>query len=501
MSYNAIRILLVDIRSISAIVKRTMVTGTTSKRTRGTKSSGTRPFRTYNAAMKFLFSMTDYEQMLRVRYNRDTFSLDRMHNILEAIGNPHKKIRVAHIAGTKGKGSTAEMLSQMLIACGYKVGVYTSPHITDIRERVRINHDRITQAAITRLICQIEPIVRAMEDSKPTFFEIFTAIAFRHFANEEVDVAVIETGLGGRLDSTNVVSPEVCGLTSISLDHTHQLGSSLAKIAGEKAGIFKDNVPAVSVPQTPEVEQVLKRAATDAKTPLLFAGKDIDFSYRFESSRNTGPHTRVCLTTPTSRFEHLPVPLQGEHQALNCGLALAMLDELKKQGFQKITDDVAIAGLAKTYLPGRMEMILEDPRILADGAHNAASVAALMKAVGQNIPYDSMVVIFGCAADKDIPGIMTQLTLGADKIIFTPTNSPRSAKPKDLAEQYTEASGREAQLADSLDEALTIAASAVSREDIICLAGSFYLVGEAKAILARRAKEREIPVVGSYAGR
>ncbi len=461
-----------------------MVIAIPSNRARGSKSPGSKKVRTYDAALKFLFSMTDYEQMLRVRYNRDTFSLDRMYKILKALGDPQDKFRVVHIAGTKGKGSTVEMLSEMLIACGYKVGVYTSPHINDIRERIRINRTCIPQVGVTRLIREIEPIVRGMEDDKPTFFELFTAMAFKYFAAECVDVAVVETGLGGRLDSTNVVKPDVCGLTSISEDHTQQLGKTLTHIASEKAGILKGDVPAVSVPQTPEVEAALKRAAEETNSPLLFAGKDIDFSYRFESSRRSGPHTRVCLTTETSQFEHLPVPLLGEHQALNCGLALALLDQLKKKGFEKIRDDVAIEGLARTYLPGRMEMICDDPRILVDGAHNPASIAALMKAIGQNIPYDSMVVVFGCAADKDIPAIMKQLTLGADKVIFTASASPRAAKPKDLAAVYEEISGRVAQIANSVEEALRIASSAASREDIICATGSFYIVGEAKVVLA-----------------
>ncbi len=231
------------------IVAPIMVTASTSKGSRAAKVQDKRQFRTYDSAMRYLFSMTDYEQMLRVRYNRDTFSLERMFRILKGLDNPHEKIRTVHIAGTKGKGSTVEMLSRMLIACGYRVGVYTSPHIMDIRERIRINDDIISQAAVTRLICEIEPVINSMTDARPTFFELFTAMAFQYFAVEGVDVAVIETGLGGRLDSTNVVKPEACGLTSISMDHMQQLGPTLDKIAEEKAGIFKEGVPAISVPQ------------------------------------------------------------------------------------------------------------------------------------------------------------------------------------------------------------------------------------------------------------
>jgi dihydrofolate synthase/folylpolyglutamate synthase len=458
-----------------------MVTATRSKVSVGQLRK--RPARTYESALRYLFSQTDYEQMLRVRYNRDTFSLDRMRNLMKALGDPQKEIRTVHIAGTKGKGSTCTMLARMLQACGHKVGLYTSPHITDVRERIQINSEMITQAALTRLICRLEPLIETMIADKPTFFEIFTAMAFCHYLDEQVDVAVIETGLGGRLDSTNVLEPAVCGLTSISKDHMHQLGTTLSKIAAEKGGILKANIPAVSVPQVPEAKRVLKRIARDMKAPLMFTGEDIEFSYRVESSRTAGCHTRICLTTPRSRFEHLPVPLLGEHQALNCGLALALLDELKNQGMA-IDDKAAVAGLAGVYLPGRMEMISQDPRILVDGAHNAASMHALMRAIGQHIPYDSMVMIFGCAADKDIPGMMSEIASGADKVIFTQaTNNPRASKARELADLYEEATGRVGQVTECLGDALRVAQSAVSREDLICVCGSFCLVGEAKAIL------------------
>ena len=465
-----------------------MATGTqkTARKTPAKTRSRKKPARTYDSAMKYLFSQTDYEQMLRVRYNRDTFSLDRMHSLLKSLGNPHTRIRTVHIAGTKGKGSTATMLAVMLQACGYRVGLYTSPHVCDVRERIAVNGDKITQIAMARLICKAEPIIEKMADDKPTFFEIFTAMAFQHFADMEVDIAVIECGLGGRLDSTNVLKPDVIGLTSISMDHMHQLGNTLSAIAGEKAGVLKRNTTAISVQQLPEAKRVLKAAALDTKADLRFTGEDIEFSYRVESSRLDGCHTRICLTTPRSRFEHLTVPLQGEHQAVNCGLALALLDELKNQGM-KIDDERALVGLAGVYVPGRMEMIHEDPRILVDGAHNAASVQALIRAVGHHIPYDSMVMIFGCAGDKDITGMIDEIAKGADKVIFTQAaNNTRAASPKQLADIYEEHSGRVAQVAETLTKAVRIAHNAVSREDLICICGSFYLVGEAKKLLGSK---------------
>jgi dihydrofolate synthase/folylpolyglutamate synthase len=459
-----------------------MATATSSK-VSPAKSPRRLAIRTYDAALRYLFSHTDYEQMLRVRYNRDTFSLDRMRRLLRKIGDPHKNLRCVHIAGTKGKGSTATMLAEMLRACGHRVGLYTSPHLVDIRERIRINGEVITQAALTRQINKVAVPLERMRDEKPTFFEIFTAIAFSHFAEEGVDVAVIETGLGGRLDSTNVVRPMVVGLTSISLDHMHQLGSTVEAIAGEKAGVFKPGVPAVSVPQVPGARDVLKKVARRTKTPLMFTGENIDFSYRFESSRETGPQTRICLTTARSQFEHLPVPLMGEHQALNCGLALALLDQLKAQGMA-IDDVAAIDALSRVKLPGRMELLQENPRIIVDGAHNAASVEALMRTIGQYIPYDSMVVIFGCGSDKDIQGMLDEIMRGADKVIFSRSASPRAARPQDLAEIYEERSGKVAQVVEELSEAIRTASNAVSRGDIICVTGSFYLVGEAKKLLS-----------------
>jgi dihydrofolate synthase/folylpolyglutamate synthase len=226
----------------------------------------------------------------------------------------------------------------------------------------------------------------------------------------------------------------------------------------------------------------LKKAALAVKSPLLVTGEDIDFSFRFESSREHGPHTRICLTTPTSKFEHLKVPLPGEHQAVNCGLALAMLDMLKASGY-KIDDSKAAEGLKDIKMLGRMEIIHQDPRILIDGAHNAASIKALVQAIGQHVPYDSMVVIFGCGQDKDVRGMLEQLQYGADKVIFTRSNSPKAVYPQDLADMYTEICGKMCQTAMSITEALRIAYNAIGKEDLICITGSFYLVGQARVML------------------
>ena len=439
----------------------------------------------YGKALRYLASLTDYERLRIVRYNNQNFDLDRMRTLLKKLGNPQADFRSVHIAGTKGKGSTCAMIASMLQACGYKTGLYTSPHLLDVRERIQINGEMISHADMARLVRLIEPIATRMKPM-PTYFDVLTAIAFKYYAEQKVDIVVVETGLGGRLDSTNVITPEVTAITSISKDHMQQLGSTLGKIAEEKAGIFKAGVPAITVMQEPEVEASLKRIAERVGAPLDITGKTIEFSYRFECSRLQGAHNRVCLTTPSSRFEHLAVPLLGEHQAINCGLALGVIDRLKGRGIA-IDDAKAREGLAKTTIPGRMEMVSQTPRVIVDGAHNAASIDALFRGIGQHIPYDSMVVIFGCCADKDVPGMLERISSGADKVIFTKVDSIRTADPEELAARYVELYGKMAQVAPTLEEALSIANRAVTKEDLICIAGSFFLVGESKRHFAAKA--------------
>lgn len=453
-------------------------TGRSSSRVALTKA--TKAFSNYKEAIAYLFDRTDYEKEERVRYNVTTFSLERMEKLLALVGDPHTKIKTVHIAGTKGKGSTATMLAKMLEANGLTVGLYTSPHLVHLHERIVVNSQMISEAEMLGLLNRIyTPVEKLSKTDPPTFFEIMTTLAFLYFVDRKIDIGVIETGMGGRLDSTNVILPEVVGITSLSIDHKLQLGETLDLIAMEKAGVFKRGVPAVTVEQEPIAMNVLRAQATAIKAPLSVTGSDIDFSCRFETSREHGPHTRICLTTPTSRFEHLRVPLHGRHQAINCGLALALLDKLKAAGYQ-IDNDKAAAGLSDVKLAGRMEMIWEDPRIMIDGAHNAASIRALVHAIGQNIPYDSMVVIFGCNNDKDIKGMMAELQYGADKVIFTRSNSVKATPPQDLADVYTELCGKMCQTASCLGEALQLARSAIGREDLICITGSFYLIGQAK---------------------
>lgn len=449
-------------------------------------------FATYAQALAYLAEVPSVERVRPQSLPPESFTLDRMRALMQALGNPERDVRFVHVAGSKGKGSVCEMLASCLESCGCATGLYTSPHLVDLRERIRLNRMMISEQDFTRLLGRVAAAARKLKKAQgqATFFELTTALAFLYFQEMAVDIAIIEVGLGGRLDSTNIITPEVCAITSIQLEHTHLLGDTVEKIAAEKAGIFKPGVPAIVVPQKPEVLAVFREIAERTQTPLSVLKEDIDFSYRVEASPGLGPHVRVSLTTPQSSYEHMPVPLRGEHQAFNCGLVLAILDRLKTRGFEAGEREVGI-GLAKTEHAGRMEIICTSPRIMIDGAHNPESVQALVRAIGAHVKYDSMVMVFGCASDKDISGMLEKISLGADKVIFTRAEgNARATAPEELHRRFIESGGKMADYSESLPEALHKANRAVGRDDLIVVTGSFYLAGEAKRYIQRLQAER-----------
>lgn len=445
-------------------------------------------------ALKWLLERVDVERISPSRLAADTLKLDRMQELMELLGDPHRAIRTVHVGGTKGKGSTCEMTAACLEACGYTVGIYTSPHLVDIRERIRINRQMIEPDEFVAMAQRVADAAANLEGAEendpaaePTFFELITAMSLLHFADQAVDVAVIEVGLGGRLDATNILTPEVTAIANISLDHTHLLGTTVEQIAREKAGIFKPGVPALVVQQAEPVLEVFRQVAGEVGAPMQVVGKEIEISIRFEpvGTAGMGPHHRVGLSSPRNSFDHLAAPLRGEHQAWNCALALSILDKLCERGFRTPSSKVT-QGLGTVSMPGRMEYFAGPPRIVLDGAHNAESVRCLMKAIASHIPAESMVVIFGCAADKDIDGMLRELATAGDKVIFTrvPGNA-RAADPKDLARRLSER-GKMSQIAEDVQQALVLAKKAVGREDLICVTGSLYLVAEAKKVLGRK---------------
>ena len=438
---------------------------------------------TYESALRYLFTATDYEKMQRVRYNADTFSLDRMRAVLEALGSPERRFRSVHVAGTKGKGSTAAILHALALECGLKTGLYTSPHLVDIRERIRVGRDDIPAEALRALVADAQPHVDRMRAAgdPPTFFEIFTALAFRHFADEAVDLAVVEVGLGGRLDASNVLRPDVSVLTSVSIDHTHQLGGTLEKIAAEKAGILKPGVPVVSQPQRPEAMAVVERAAQRAGSPLLLVGREV--TYTWAPAGGTG--IRLAVRTPHAAYDDLFLPLLGEHQAVNAATAIAAAEHAPSLA-ERLTPERVRAALLAVRWPGRMELVPGRPDMLLDGAHNRASMERLIEGVARHFPGRPLVFVFASAADKDIEGMLAVLaeTGGGAPVVFTRTENPRAADPADLAARFAERGGRGAETAPDTGAALEAARKKAPPGGLVVVCGSLYLVGEVKRLLA-----------------
>lgn len=443
--------------------------------------------RDFASAEQYLNQRVNVERMRAARLPAGVFKLDRMHALMRALGNPERTFKSVHIAGSKGKGSVVEMVASCMSECGYVTGVYMSPHLTSVRERIRLGRENISEEAFATRLRSAAVAAEAIagEHGEPTFFELVTALAFLHFAEEAVDLAVVEVGLGGRLDATSVITPTATAVSAIQLEHTDILGDTVEKIAAEKAGIFKAGVPAFTIEQKDEILAVLAERAAAAGTTLRVIGKDIDYSHRFEADKEHGPHSRVSVVTRSHAFEHLAVPLKGEHQALNCGLALAVVDCLGTSGFNTPVRLVA-QGLERTPNLGRFEVISERPRIVVDGAHTPESIKGVVGAVGLHLRVDSTIIVFGCAADKNVAGMIAQLARGADKVVFTRSrNSGRSADPRELAKQFEALTGTAAQVGETVADAIELAKRAAQRDDLILVTGSFYVAGEAKALLKK----------------
>ncbi len=457
-----------------------------------TKRDSRGAFVNHQAAVDFLDGRTNVERLNPNKVQSEVWKLGRMRALLKVLDNPHEGLEVVHIAGSKGKGSVCNMLECTLESCGYTTGIFTSPHLIDVRERVRIAGTPIREELFDRALEQCRDAANAIEEEhgKATYFELITALSFLVFAQEAVDLVVLETGIGGRLDCTNVVSPKVCGLTSIHLEHTQILGDTLASIAAEKAGIMKAGTVTISAPQHDDVMAVFIEHAEKAQSTLKFLGDQVAYSRRFQSGVGRGPHARVCVGAEHVGFEHISVPLLGMHQADNCALALAVLLELREHGFD-LPERMITAGLEQINRQGRLEQIMESPRIYIDGAHTPESIRETLKAAGAHINYDSLIVIFGCASDKDVKGMLRELERGADKVLFTKAaDNPRAMDPKELLRMFSDKHTVMGESKPSVKEAINVAATAVKGNDLILLLGSFYIAGEAKSLIeARKAKQ------------
>ena len=440
-----------------------------------------RAFETYEAALAWLFSATDYERMRRLRYNTDTFDLTRMDVLLGRLGNPHRDQRCLHIAGTKGKGSTALMLNEVLSAAGHRVGLYTSPHVLDVRERICVGGAPIEPGAFRDLIAQVRPLVEALAQEPgrraPTFFEIMTAIGFLHFRDVHADLVVLEVGLGGRLDATNVVTPVVSAITSLSIDHVEQLGSTLPEIAAEKAGIIKPGVPVISAPQADEAMAVIERVAAQRNAPLLVVGREIEITHYELDARDDRVGSRISLRTPRQRHDEIWLPVAGRHQAANAAVAVGVLEEAAGRGIS--WDTTALReGLARALPPARIEVLRRSPWVINDGAHNPASIRALAEVISEAFPHDRLILVFASAADKDYAGGLAEILPLADHLILTSARSPRSAAPEDLERAVRRLRTVPVDLIPTSAAAADRAMDLAGPDDLVCFTGSFYLAGQ-----------------------
>lgn len=457
----------------------------------------------YPEAINYLYGLQKYGIKL---------GLEKTGIILSQLGNPHKDFLSIHITGTNGKGSVSAMTASVLMAHGFKVGLFTSPHLISFTERIRINNKQISESDIVSLTEEIKSKISNLKSKipEPTFFEFVTAMAFLYFSKNSVDWAVIETGMGGRLDATNIITPEVSVITKISYDHKEFLGETLTDIAHEKAGIIKKGVPVVSAHQEKEAREVIVATAKERSSPLFIYGKD--FSGKLRSSSLNGitfDYIDSELQTPNSKLSDLFVPLAGEHQIFNACIATkaATLALMQTSKFEIRNSKLIKDGLAATKWHGRLEIVSNDPVIMIDGAHNPDAAQALSEFIKKHLNDYRIILIMGIMADKDIHGIMSPLLPVASEIIFTAPDYGRAALPQKLAEiaLYMGFSSKVANsVRDAIETALSefrvksselrvkkkdriLSTSQMLNSKLILITGSFYTIGEALEVLGERA--------------
>lgn len=441
---------------------------------------------TVRASTDYLFSLVDYEKSPAGAATDRYLNLDRMRHALARAGNPHLGLRCVHIAGTKGKGSTAAMLTAILRAAGKRVGLFTSPHLVDFRERIRINDTLIPAEVMAALVDETQPLIEAMRDEPdgpPTFFEAIALIAFLWFAREKADIVVLETGMGGRLDATNVVEPLAVGITTLALDHMTELGDTLAAIAGEKAGIIKPGRPVVSAPQAPDAADVIARVAAEQGSTLIRVGEEI----RIEPSAFSTPvGQRFSIVGRCGRYADLACPLLGAHQRVNAAVAIGLAECLI--GCGETIKPVAIrAGIANVEWPGRLQVLQNNPLLILDGAHDPASIDALLAALAAHFPGRRTRFILGFPRDKDWPQMLRQLAPHAAELVLTASSNPRAVPPADLAEVAIPLNVRLSVVAD-LTDAIADTLAHADPEELVCVTGSLYVVGEALRWWGERVK-------------
>ncbi len=421
--------------------------------------------------------MVDYERPATIPGGRARYDLERIGALLERLSSPHLGVPTVHVAGTKGKGSTTAMVASILDAAGFSTGLFTSPHLHTFRERIRVGGRPIPEDEFAGLVETLWPAVEEMRRAghgRVTVFELLTAMAFRCFRERGVDAQVIEVGLGGRLDSTNVVQPMACGITALGLDHTEVLGDTLAEIAMEKAGIIKSGVPVVCSPQRPEALEVVRKACEAQECSLIMAGEDVRWSP--ESATLDGQV--FTLETPRRTYR-LAIPLLGEHQMENAAVAVGLVEALAEGGID-VGREAIEEGLRRVEWSCRLEVLRREPLVIADGAHNPHSAARLAEAMRSLVPGRRLTLVVGVSRNKDVDGVAYELSrLSPAEVLATRSRHPRSAEPALLArefERYGALSRTAASVADAVDEAVALA----SEGDVILVTGSLFVAAEAR---------------------
>jgi dihydrofolate synthase / folylpolyglutamate synthase len=417
-----------------------------------------------------------YQQSLDYLYSLEKFGmifgLTQVERILNAIGNPHKDIQAVHIGGTNGKGSTAAMMSSILQKEGYRVGLYTSPHLIRFTERIKVNGKEIEEEEVAELAGWVRKEIEAVGITPPfTFFDFTTAMALHYFKQKWVDVAILEVGLGGRLDSTNVVDPLLSIITNIAKDHEEYLGNSILKIAREKAGIIKRGKPLITAAKQPQVLRLFSKFCEAKGSPYYRVGKefryvraeDEDFDYEGLNRKLWGVHLN----------------LKGFHQVINATTALGAIEILEDLGY-RVSTDAMIDGLREVDWPGRLEMVSSSPRVILDGAHNPAGALALKESLEKEFEYQRLILLIGIMKDKDIESMLHLLAPRADHIILTKPHTDR-ATPPFLLKKALGQNGKKAEIAEDLKEAIERGLSLTQEEDLLCITGSLYTVGEARS--------------------